>query len=171
MAMFKAGAEAVVRRCADVINAADTDDASLCAALEAHGETVSSLKPDETRQLRDAAARLRPVAQAGSLEEACARLNEVLAACRPPRLTAHEGAPWHLHVDSSDDADWGEWFTASSAMALAILVAETQQPPLGVCQAPRCDHVFPTHSPGRPRRYCSATCSSRARVANHRSRI
>lgn len=169
--MFKAGAEAAVRRCADVINAANADDASLRAALEAHGETVSSLKPDEARQLRDAAARLRRVAQAGSLEEVCARLNEVLAACRPPRLTAHGDAPWHLHVDSSDDSDWGEWFTASSAMALAILVAETQQPPLGVCQAPGCERVFPTQSPGRPRRYCSATCSSRARVASHRARI
>ncbi|MGW4498820.1 CGNR zinc finger domain-containing protein [Micromonospora sp. NPDC004336] len=171
MAMFKAGAEAAARRCADVINAAEADDAGLCAALAAHGEAVSSLRPDEARQLRDAAARLRPIARAGSLEEACARLNEVLAACGPPRLTAHQDTPWHLHVDSGDDADWGEWFTASSAMALAILVAEHQQPPLGVCRAPGCDRVFPTHSPGRPRRYCSPTCSSRARVASHRSRV
>ncbi|MGK5671512.1 CGNR zinc finger domain-containing protein [Micromonospora sp. URMC 106] len=171
MAMFKAGAEAAVRRCADVINAADTDDGDMRAALEAHGETVSSFTPDEARRLRDAAARLRAVARAGSLDEACARLNDVLADCRPPRLTAHEGTPWHLHVDSGDAADWAEWFTASSALALAILAAETQQPPLGVCQAPGCDRVFPTHSPGRPRRYCSATCSSRARVASHRSRV
>lgn len=171
MASFKAGAESAVRRCADVINAADADDAHLRNALEAHGEDVSSLTPDEARQLRDAATRLRAIAASDSVEEACARLNEVLATCRPPRLTAHEDTPWHLHVDSSDDAGWGEWFTASSAMALAILVAETQQSPLGVCQAPGCANVFPTRGPGPARRYCSTTCSSRARVASHRSRV
>lgn len=171
MSRFKAGAEHAVRRCADVINAAKVGGVALHDALQASGETVTELTATQTRQLQDAAHALRAIAETDSVAEACEQLNNVLAGCRPPRLTAHAATPWHLHIDSHDSADWGEWFLASSAMALAITIAETQQPPLGICQAPDCDNVFVTHSPGRPRRYCSTTCSTRARVAAHRSRL
>ncbi|MFI7025187.1 CGNR zinc finger domain-containing protein [Micromonospora sp. NPDC049900] len=172
MSRFKAGAVHAVQRCADVINAASRDDGALTEALHASGEDLTDLTTEQARHLRDSATALRAIAAAGSLTEACELLNTVLAGCRAPRLTAHEDTtPWHLHIDSDDDAEWGEWFLASSAMALAITITETQQPPLGICQGTDCDNVFTTHSPGRTRRYCSPTCSTRARVAAHRSRL
>lgn len=159
-----------MKRCADVINAANSGKTSLRDALRASGETVTELTASQARQLQAAARILRTIAQADSLADACERLNSILASCRPPRLTAHEATPWHLHIDSGDDADWAEWFLASSAMALAVTIVENQRIPLGICQAPDCDDVFTTHSRGRQRRYCSTTCSTRARVAAHRSR-
>ena len=65
---------------------------------------------------------------ASSVSEAPERINELLAGrAHPPRLSTHSGQyGWHLHVDSSDDAPWGEWFLTSSCLALAVLLAERQ---------------------------------------------
>jgi len=170
MTTFKAGAEHALRRCAEVINAAPAGPEALRAALIKYGEQVDALTADQTRALQLSADRIRTIAAAQTLDGACEALNGILATCRPPRVTAHGGSPWHLHIDIHDDADWGEWFLASSAMAIAITVADTQKPPLAICQAPGCANTYPTPGRGRPRRYCSTTCSTRARVSAHRSR-
>ncbi len=99
------------------------------------------------------------------------RINELLGArAHPPRLTTHGGASrWHLHVDGSDDAPWAEWFLTSSCLALAVVLAERQAPPAGVCRSPSCGRPFVNVGRGSVRRYCSAACGTRERVARHRT--
>jgi predicted RNA-binding Zn ribbon-like protein len=71
-------------------------------------------------------------------------------------------------VDGSDDAPWAEWFLTSSCLALAALLAERQAPPGGFCQSPSCGRPFVNVGRGSTRRYCSAACGTRERVAAHR---
>jgi hypothetical protein len=95
-------------------------------------------------------------------------LNDLLARTARPRLVAHAGVPLHLHVDA-EDSSWGEWLAASGAMALALLVAEHGAGVLGRCAAPGCGHAVLRTGPGPERRYCTAACASRTRVAAHRA--
>lgn len=170
MPTFVPGHERAVRRCADVVNAAPLGEDALRRVLREHGEDVDELSSDEVADLQSASAALCAVAEGDSLDVVCGRINDVLARCRPPRLESHGGqTAWHVHVDRAD-AGWGDWLLASSALALATVVTETQAPPLGVCAAHGCDDVYPAHGRGRPRRFCSATCASRARTASRRAR-
>ena len=120
--------------------------------------------------LRQAALLLREVFAAGDAGTAADRLNDLLAGrAHPPRLTSHGGTSgWHLHVDGDDDAPWAEWFLTSSCLALAVLLAERQAPPGGFCASPACGRPFVNTGRGAPRRYCSAACGTRERVARHR---
>lgn len=139
--------------------------------LEAHGEpSPVELSPADLEGLRWAALELREVFTAGDVAAAADRINGLLAGrAHPPRLTTHGGASgWHLHVDSSDDAPWGEWLLTSSALALAVLLAERQAPPAGICASPTCGRPFVNVGRGSARRYCSAACGTRQRVAAHR---
>jgi predicted RNA-binding Zn ribbon-like protein len=139
--------------------------------LEAHGEpSPVEFSPADLEGLRRAALELREVFTAGDVVAAADRINGLLAGrAHPPRLTTHGGASgWHLHVDSSDDAPWGEWLLTSSALALAVLLAERQAPPAGICASPTCGRPFVNVGRGSARRYCSAACGTRQRVAAHR---
>jgi predicted RNA-binding Zn ribbon-like protein len=139
--------------------------------LEAHGEpSPVDISPADLEELRRAALELREVFTAGDVATAADRVNGLLAGrAHPPRLTTHGGASgWHLHVDSSDDAPSGEWLLTSSALALAVLLAERQAPPAGICASPTCGRPFVNVGRGSARRYCSAACGTRERVAAHR---
>ena len=124
----------------------------------------------ELAGLRQAATDLQEVFAAGDVASAADRINALLGArARPPRLTTHGGGSgWHLHVDGSDDAPWAEWFLTSSCLALAALLAERQAPPGGFCQSPSCGRPFVNVGRGSTRRYCSAACGTRERVAAYR---
>ena len=146
--------------------------AAAIEVLRAHGEPepieISTAGLDS---LRKAALELREVFTAGDVTAAADTINGLLAGrAHPPRLTAHGGTSgWHLHVDGSDDAPWGEWFLTSSCLALAVLLAERQARPAGICASPSCGRPFVNVGRGAPRRYCSATCGTRERVAAHRA--
>ena len=145
--------------------------AALIAVLRAHGEPEPvAISDADLADLRRAALRLREVFTAADAGTAAARINALLGAhAHPPRLTAHGGASgWHLHVDGSDDAPWSEWFLTSSCLALAVLLAERQARPAGICASPSCGRPFVNVGRGAARRYCSATCGTRERVAAHR---
>ncbi len=145
--------------------------AAVIEVLRAHGEPepieISSAGLDALRQ---AAVELREVFTAADVAAAADRINGLLAGrAHPPRLTTHGGASgWHLHVDSSDDAPWGEWFLTSSSLALAMLLADRQAPPAGICASPSCGRPFVNVGRGSARRYCSAACGTRERVASYR---
>jgi predicted RNA-binding Zn ribbon-like protein len=143
----------------------------LIAVLRAHGEADPILiSAADLPELRQAAADLRAVFAAADVGEAAAQLNGLLAAhAGRPRLTDHHGTSgWHLHVDSRDDAPWGEWFLTSACLALSVLLAERQAPPAGLCESPSCGKPFVNVGRGSERRYCSDRCATRERVAAYR---
>ncbi len=129
------------------------------------------LTPNDVETMREAASRLVRVFGAETVDEAAALLNELLAgSAGPPRLTSHHGtSTWHLHVDEADDGPWGSWFLASSAMALAVLLADHQRLPGGLCAAAGCGKPYLDLGGGSPRRYCGSRCATRERVAAHRA--
>jgi predicted RNA-binding Zn ribbon-like protein len=142
------------------------------AVLLGYGEPEPPrLTDDELHALRGAAQRLLPVFAATTTDEAAEVLNALLARhAAPPRLTAHDGTPWHLHVDPTDDAPWATWFLASSSLALATLLADRQRPPGGICAAHDCAQPFVDLGGGAARRFCSELCATRTRVAALRRR-
>jgi hypothetical protein len=144
---------------------------ALIGILLAHGEAPPiEISSAGLESFHRAALELREVFTAADVAEAAERINELLAGrAHPPRLTAHGGVSgWHLHIDSSDDAPWGEWFLTSSCLALAVLLAERQAPPAGICASASCRRPFVNVGRGSARRYCSATCGTRERVAAYR---
>ncbi len=158
------------QRTADLLGALLRDE-DVVTVLRAHGEPDPiELSAADLVELRQAAVRLREVFAADDVSRAAELINELLAGrAYPPRLSTHGGQyAWHLHVDSSDDAPWGEWFLTSSCLALAVLLAERQQPPGGICASPSCGRPFVNTGRGSARRYCSAKCGTRERVAAHR---
>ncbi|MFF4547772.1 CGNR zinc finger domain-containing protein [Streptomyces sp. NPDC001406] len=164
----------MARRTAALVNAlADdhTEPGDVAEVLRAYGETGPvDLTRRELARMREAAALLRDVFAAEHVDRAAAALNGLLREHTGPlRLTSHGGStPWHPHLDHDDDAPWGEWFLASSCMALTVLVWDRQRPPGRICASPSCDNVFISQGSGPERRYCSRRCATRERVAAHR---
>lgn len=160
------------QRAADLVTALDGGDAELDrvrSVLRHHGEPIL-VGASDLPALRAAAPAVRAVFAATDTATAVSAINELFAGhAAAPRLTDHDGTAWHLHVDQDTD-DWGRWFAASSALALAVLLARWQAPPGALCAAPGCGAPFVAHGGGTPRRYCSARCATRVRVARHRDR-
>ena len=147
------------------------EHAAVIDVLRAHGEPEPvEISPASLELLRQAALELREVFTAEDATAAATVINTLLAGrAHPPRLTSHGGTSgWHLHVDSSDDAPWGEWLLTSSGLALAVLLAERQAAPAGICASSSCARPFVNVGRGAARRYCSTACGTRERVAAHR---
>ena len=146
--------------------------AELIAVLRKYGEPEPiEISAADLAELRHAAHLLREVFAAGDAGTAADRLNGLLASrAHPPRLTSHDGTSgWHVHVDGGDDAPWADWFLTSSCLALAVLLAERQVAPAGLCAARSCGRPFVNVGRGPARRYCSYRCGTRERVARHRA--
>ncbi|MEV7232349.1 MULTISPECIES: CGNR zinc finger domain-containing protein [Polymorphospora] len=143
--------------------------------LAHHGEgpqdlTEAALSDADLRELRGAALKMTEILTESDTDRAAVALNELLADhAAAPRLSRHDGHPWHLHVDRGD-AGWADWFLASSALALAQILTEHGRATWGECAAANCRKLYHGTGPGSPRRYCSTTCASRTRVAEHRRR-
>ncbi|MBG0821275.1 CGNR zinc finger domain-containing protein [Planomonospora sp. ID91781] len=166
--------QAVARRTAALVNALSGEDPApeeVADLLREHGETGSiDLSPSDVAEMRAAAVQLREVFAAAHVDAAASLLNRLLRQSPGTvRLTSHGGlTPWHPHLDSDDDAPWGEWFLASSCLGLMVLIWDRQRPPGGLCASPGCRNVYLTQGSGLPRRYCSRRCATRERVASHR---
>lgn len=147
------------------------DAAAVASVLLAHGEAAPlELTAADVEEMSAVAERLRAVFAAPDAGGAATVLNGLLRENTGAlRLTSHGGtSAWHPHVDSDDEAPWPEWFLASSALALLVLLWDRQRPPGGVCAAPGCSRVFLALGSGPARRYCSRRCATRERVAAHR---
>jgi predicted RNA-binding Zn ribbon-like protein len=146
--------------------------AELIAVLRKYGEPEPiEISASDLADLHQAALDLREVFAASDMTAAAERINHLLSGpAHPPRLTSHGGTSgWHVHVDGDDDAPWADWFLTSSCLALAVLLAERQAAPAGLCAAPSCGRPFVNVGRGAVRRYCSAACGTRDRVARHRA--
>ncbi|MFI1396688.1 CGNR zinc finger domain-containing protein [Streptomyces sp. NPDC020681] len=166
--------QAVALRTAALVNALADESLSashLAEVLREHGETGEvEVSGHDIAEMRAAALQLRAVFAAADVDEAAALLNRLLPQnAGVLRLTSHQGrSPWHPHLDSHDEAPWGEWLLASSCLALTVLVWDRQRPPGGVCASSACGTVFLSQGSGPTRRYCSRRCATRERVAAHR---
>ncbi|KUJ68296.1 hypothetical protein ACZ90_20495 [Streptomyces albus subsp. albus] len=166
--------QAVALRTVTLVNAltsGDPDPDAIAELLRRHGETGPvEVAADDVTAMRAAALALHEVFAAEQVDLAAAALNRLLRrGTGALRLSSHDGrAPWHPHLDSDDDAPWGEWFLASSCLALTVLLWDRQRPPGGVCAATGCRGVYLTQGSGPARRYCSRRCATRERVAAHR---
>lgn len=137
--------------------------------LAIYGERTSVTAAD-LDDLKAVGHKLYRVFETQNTTDTVTILNELLREyANQPRLTAHDGAAWHLHVDSSDHAPWAEWFAASSALALATLLAEKRRNPGGLCISPSCGKPFIDLGKGGGRSYCSPKCATRERVAKYRA--
>jgi len=145
--------------------------ARLNGILRAYGESSPDVAANGLDELKDVAKKLYAVFTATDTAIAAERINALLDTyTHKPRLSAHGNSPWHLHVDSNDHAPWAEWFAASSAFALAVLIAERQQNPAGLCASPTCGRPFIDLGKGGGRKYCSPKCATRERVAAYRKK-
>ncbi|GAA2042023.1 CGNR zinc finger domain-containing protein [Streptomyces carpaticus] len=181
MAMVKQGFRPA-RRAIDLANAVRSTPGisrdALAALLVEHGERPADVAPGafgeaDAAELREAVRRVTDeVLTETGTDAAAEALNRLLADCGArPRLSRHDGHAWHLHTDRGDDAGWGDWFLAGTALALAQLLTEHGRIAWGGCAASRCGTLFLGTGPGSPRRYCSPACASRERVAAHRRRV
>lgn len=165
------------KRAADIVFALQNKDrldvkalaARLNEILKVYGETEPDITPADLDELKTVARKFYVLFEDSDTTKAASLLNLLLSKyAKPPRLSAHSGTPWHLHVDSDDHAPWAEWFAASSAWALATLFAEKQQNPAGLCASPLCGRPFIDLGKGGGRKYCSPKCATRERVATYR---
>lgn len=137
--------------------------------LKEYNEHTSEVVIADLTPLESVSSQLYEVFSAKDVDMAAKFLNSMLAKhASVPRLTKHAGTPWHIHIDSNDHAPWAEWFASSSALALAVLLAEKQRNPGGVCGSKACGRPFIDTGKGGGRLYCSPRCATRERVAMHR---
>jgi predicted RNA-binding Zn ribbon-like protein len=166
-------ADRFLRLAVDVVNlrAGELDAAGLSRFLVEHGEAPPiQLGARKVRELLAVRDELGEVFDAGGVDRAAALVNRLLERAQaPPRLSDHDGTPWHLHV-TGDQASWAEWLAAVTGLGLSRLIAEDGIARIGRCAAPGCGAAFAGGPRNHPRRYCSAACANRARVAAFRAR-
>jgi len=87
-----------------------------------------------------------------------------------PRLTNHDGHPWHIHY-SRDGSSLTCRITVECGIALAQVISAGERERLRRCEAPDCDDALIDLSRNRSKRYCDArTCGNRLHVAAYRER-
>lgn len=164
------------KRAADVVSVLQNKDKldfetlieRLSEILKAYGEK-SEIVTTDLDKLRAVGQKLHSVFATEDTAQAAILLNAILSEYgHAPRLSMHSNTPWHLHVDSNDHAPWAEWFAASSALAIATLLAEKQRNPGGLCASSICGRPFIDSGKGGGRLYCSPRCATRERVATYR---
>lgn len=121
------GGFAAARRLIELAEAVRADPAlpraALAQLLARHGERPEELAPEvfteeEADELRAAVRRMAEVLAETDEDRAAGAVNALLEECATrPRLTRHDGHPWHLHVDRGDGAHWGSgsWPPAPSS--------------------------------------------------------
>ena len=142
----------------------------LNSVLEEYGEN-SKVNSTDLESLEAVGRQLLAVFSAPDIKKTADLLNDLLERyASKPRLSGHDGSFWHIHIDSNDHAPWDEWFATSSALALAILLAEKQRNPGGLCASRSCGRPFIDTGKGGGRNYCSPRCATRERVSAYRQR-
>jgi predicted RNA-binding Zn ribbon-like protein len=113
------------------------------------------------------AGRLHRIFEATNMTERVRLLATLLAdtGVRPDLTLADDVPCESWHVDDPRDA-----LLASAALTLRHQLAGHDPSRIGVCTGQRCADAYIDASPGGQRRFCSATCQNRARVAAWRRR-
>ena len=132
---------------------------------------VGRLTREELANVRAVRYRLREIFLTGNAAKSAALLNDLLGTVIViPRLTDHDGYPWHIHY-FPPGAAVSEHLVTDGAMALAVVITTGEHERLQVCAAPDCSRVLVDLSRNRSKRYCdSRTCGNRLHVAAYRER-
>ncbi|AZQ70797.1 MULTISPECIES: CGNR zinc finger domain-containing protein [Streptomyces] len=132
---------------------------------------IGALGEQDLAAVRSIRDRLTQVFDAPAAPTAAGLLNALVAeAGTTPRLTNHDGHPWHVHY-FAPGASLAEHLAADGGMALAFLLVEGELERLRRCAAPGCGRAFVDLSRNRSRRYCDGrTCGNRLHVAAYRAR-
>jgi predicted RNA-binding Zn ribbon-like protein len=179
--MFGHDAEQALLLVVDLVNSAPSTDgnealpnlAALLDLVERHEVSgLGQLTEPDLMQVRELRTRLLAVFEAvDDPDRAAGLVNAVVAGTRAmPRLSNHDGRPWHVHY-FAPDATLAEHLAADGGMALARVVADGELDRLRRCEADDCDHVLIDLSRNRSKRYCdSRRCGNRVHVAAYRER-
>jgi predicted RNA-binding Zn ribbon-like protein len=121
-------------------------------------------QPWKTAELVSAANELHAIFGAAARgEPAGGAINAILDRARPWRRASPAGIGFAV-------TDPHDVLPAACALALLEWLAARGTQRIGVCEAARCVDVFADASADGHRRFCSANCSSRHRVAQYRAR-
>jgi hypothetical protein len=121
-------------------------------------------RPPKTAELVSAANDLHAIFDAAERGESVeGAINAILDRARPWQRATAAGT-------GSAVADARNVLPAACALALLEWIAAHGTQRIGVCNAGRCVDVFADASAAGHRRFCSASCSSRHRVAQYRAR-
>ncbi|HZD75286.1 MAG TPA: CGNR zinc finger domain-containing protein [Actinomycetota bacterium] len=152
------------------------------AALQEAAAPLTATQPAPAATALDAgddlyhlAAALRVVFEAavlGETDRAAGAVNELLRRYQAtPRLIRHDHEPWHLHFHSAETGGLAAAWGAHCATGLAVAIGGGDLGRLGVCAAVRCDRVYVDASRNGSRRFCSAPCLNRTKIAALRARL
>ncbi len=132
---------------------------------------VHDLGPVDLEEVRALRPLFAPVFTTGSDAEAATMINGIVARGKStPKLTNHDGHPWHIHY-SRDEASLACRITVECGIALAHVISAGERERLRRCEAPDCDAALIDLSRNRSKRYCDArTCGNRLHVAAYRER-
>lgn len=155
----------------DLVNQAPAPAADLTALLHGHGyKPLPPVTVAQAEAINDWAARLRPAFDDRiDLDVRVDLLNELLAAAAAkPYISRHDDRAPHLHF-ADERADVVSRVSAYTAAGVAHVLCE-EAARLGRCHRDDCHVVFVDTSRNGRRRFCSARCSNRVHVADHRKR-
>jgi predicted RNA-binding Zn ribbon-like protein len=145
--------------------------AAVSAALRAGMPDTRDVTASELAEFGAVAAALRSVFEAVAADRtdaAAGLVNDMLASTGArPRLSRHDGKPWHLHFHGAEESLVSGW-AAGCATGLAVVLGSEFSGRLGICTAPRCDRVFVDTSRNATRRFCSTSCQNRFKTAAFR---
>ena len=159
-----------------LVNSADSDvDADPLRSPEAFREFAAD-RPflavrttqydlDRLKLLRADLATVFTCAVEGTEQAAVERLNALMMV-HPvhPVLVAHDGQPWHVHLDESGSVT--DRYAAASVISLFLLVSQLGIERLGICAIASCDQVFIDGSSNKSRRYCKEHSAARGNVTS-----
>jgi predicted RNA-binding Zn ribbon-like protein len=129
---------------------------------------ISQHDLDRCKLLRADLATVFSCAVEGAEQKAVDRLNALMTV-HPvhPVLVAHDGEPWHVHLNESGSVT--DRYAAAAVISLALLVSQLGIERLGICAIASCDRVFIDGSSNKSRRYCAEHSPARGNVTSLRA--
>jgi predicted RNA-binding Zn ribbon-like protein len=142
------------------------------ARISGRSVHITSRTGEELIQLASELRSIFELMGANRPDQAAALVNSLLARYQAaPQLARHDGEPWHLHFHSqAKEAGGAIARGATCVIALAVVIGSPGLARLGACGSTHCDRVFIDTSKNGSRRFCSASCLSRTKVAAFRAR-
>lgn len=163
-----------LRFLADAINAPDLP-AAWPQLATAHGapelaQLTTDAHAGDAATLASAVAALRAVFREQDPHAAARALNALMASDPAPTALAElPDGRWALRPALTTAPSAAQALTRLGAFALAGWLAERGRCAWGACAAATCDNVFIDEGRRAPQRFCSTTCATRTRVAQHRA--